>query len=650
LSVSAIPNHFFNAEFLHRNLAKKTLPERDASWTPMLKYAMDEEYPAGRLISWAWNNEDKSYISDDSVLLACITLGWLHTSTTRALRDGATKAMICLLKNRIPVLIQLLKKFENVNDPYVYERLFAVSYGVTLLSDKLDDLGELSEYIAKTIFIDLEEVYPHILLRDYARGVIEFTSFQGVELSFQLDAVRPPYNSSFPEEFLTIKAVDELYKIDNTSPDFQDHHWAQNSILNSMTTEYGRGGGYGDFGRYTFESDLREWNVNTDQLSNLAIEWIFEKYGYDVSIHGHYDRDLHSDGRGGNRIERIGKKYQWMALHEILARVSDNFDKYDRRYSEYAEKKAYQGTWDPFVRDIDPTILMKNKVGYDDENPEDHWWSSTPDIDWDTENKSWVFDESDIPKMDGLLEVTDEAGDHWYVLDGSPEWAEPKKIGEDKWDYPRKRMSLSIYTVLVKNNEASQFNAWLKKFGFINTHFPDVQNRYEVFNREFYWSAAYQYFQTEYYNGAKWNEVHDRDSGKLIASIMYPINEYSWEAEFDNSKEESLNFSKPSEDLFYSLNLKYGEREGEFVDANGKLICFSTNVHHNSRSFFLIRKEAFNQYLSENDLSLFWIILGDKQMIGGRSYADDYVGRLEIYGGYSCDNGIISGALQNIKT
>ena len=57
---------------------------------------------------------------------------------------------------------------------------------------------------------------------------------------------------------------------------------------------------------------------------------IFEKYGYDVEKHGAFDKEIGS-GRGRDSIpnERIGKKYQWSAFYEILARVSDNCKKYD---------------------------------------------------------------------------------------------------------------------------------------------------------------------------------------------------------------------------------------------------------------------------------------------------------------------------------
>ena len=41
---------------------------------------------------------------------------------------------------------------------------------------------------------------------------------------------------------------------------------------------------------------------------------------YDITPH--YHRYLRNDTR---KVERIGKKYQWIALYNILARVSDRY-------------------------------------------------------------------------------------------------------------------------------------------------------------------------------------------------------------------------------------------------------------------------------------------------------------------------------------
>jgi hypothetical protein len=71
-------------------------------------------------------------------------------------------------------------------------------------------------------------------------------------------------------------------------------------------------------------------------------------------------------GRSSPGHERIGKKYQWLAFYELLARVADNFDKYDRWGFSEAEIEPYEDPRNPYVRDIDPTMMIK-KIGNSDE-------------------------------------------------------------------------------------------------------------------------------------------------------------------------------------------------------------------------------------------------------------------------------------------
>lgn len=209
LAVTGIPDHYFNAHSLHKNLMKSSMAERDARWTKFLKYRYSDDSSVKRLIDWAWNQTDKTHISEESILLSSITLAWFHTSTNRKLRDCSTKALVSLLKDRPGVLINILKLFEGVNDPYVYERLFAVAYGCALRTHNKEKLAELSEYVFKTIFSKSQGVIPHILLRDYARGVIEYTRHLGTSLSFDISEVRPPYQSIWPKE---IPSLEELKK------------------------------------------------------------------------------------------------------------------------------------------------------------------------------------------------------------------------------------------------------------------------------------------------------------------------------------------------------------------------------------------------------------------------------------------------------
>jgi hypothetical protein len=735
LAVTGIPKHFFNAHFLHNHLIKFSLADRDTNWTQLLKYKYDDESSVKRLIDWAWSETDKSHISDESVLLSSITLAWFHTSTNRKLRDCSTKALVCLLRNRLNVMLELLKMFKEVNDPYVYERLFAVAYGCVLRTGQREKIKELSEYIFKTIFRDPTCIIPHILLRDYARGAIEYAHYIGIELSFKLSKVRPPYQSIWPEEIPSFEELEKKY--DN------DKYW---DIWNSVM-------GFEDFARYTIgtNSGTSMWsgcklgdhpidrqkvfeefkrNLNSEQLKllnnldpiiteepdedfdfgngieikiaidrksdeelsqinnefkkslspkllshyekeiepfldhnfkiintgkyfdlRIAQRLIFSKVielGWNPDLHLTFDEKNRSRGRGASSNERIGKKYQWIAYYEYMALLSDNFIKLER----WGEKKEnpYQGPWDPSVRDIDPTLLISKTGNYDDEEPQDFWWVNSKIFNWDCTNEIWVNDSSVLPNMEEIIQVKDDKGAEWLVLEGSPSWSEPKKIGEEKWDQPHKELWCQIRSYLVKEDEFNSFKDWAIEQDFMGSWMPKSGERYEMFSREYYWSPAHKYFMTEYYEGIEWTAVYDKESGKYVGEVNVTTQDFSWQAEFDKSKEDSISFLKPSAIIYNGMDLKNNQRDGEFIDDSEVVQCFAPNVYHDSKSCLLVRKTSFLKFLNENKLKIVWTILGEKQIIGGRSFGNDNPGRLEISGAYYFDKDQLKGVINTKNT
>ena len=647
LSVTAIPNHYFNAYSLHRHLMTYSLADRDKSWTIYLKDKFSYDSAVTRLVDWAWSEHSKDHISDESIKLAAITLAWLHTSTNRKLRDSATKALICLLENRINVLVDLLKEFESVNDPYIYERLFAVAYGCAIRTKQKDALQNLCKYIYETIFDKEDEIYPHVLLRDYARGVIEFASYLGIiDTKIDISKVRPPYKSSLPKEFPSNEEIDINYKIDHEAKNIKDFIWAQNSILHSMATEYGRGtGGYGDFGRYVFQRALESWKVDENLLSNLAIVWIFEKYGYDAEKHGEFDREIGS-GRGRDTYpdERIGKKYQWLAFYEILARVSDNFPKHSEWDYKEETTELYEGPWSPYVRDIDPTITIKSTGENNEEELFHFWWTKENYTHWELPNEDWIKQANDLPSMQGLINVVDTDGVEWLLLESHPEWVEPKTIGTKKYDMPQKQLWLQIRSYFAHKKDFAGLKIWAKRQNFIGRWMHEAHDKSDVFSREYYWSAAYKYFQKEYYSGVQWRNVHNQGSEKTIAQVMVTCESYLWDEEFDASKDSTLHIFKPCADLYEKMKLNYSDREGEFVDKDGTLICFDPATYHNCKSLLLVRKDNLLRYLHENELQIIWTILGEKNIIGGWiAHSNEFVGRQEINGVYYLDAGVVTG-------
>ncbi len=738
-AVTAIPDHFFNARFLHNHLMRFSLAERDSNWTQLLKYRYNDDSSVKRLIDWAWVQTDKSHISDESIMLTSITLAWFHTSTNRKLRDCSTKALICLLQNRIEVLLGIMKMFEEVNDPYIYERLFAVAYGCALRTRQKEKLAELSEYIFKTIFNNPQGVIPHILLRDYARGVIEYVNYLDIELSFELSKVRPPYPSIWTDQ---IPSFDELKeKYDNEEyyhlwssimgyGDFSRYIIGTNSnhsdwssirlgetiinrkqvyeefksrltteqleILNSMEP---------DFSKASFESLISDKlnaeldNLNDDELIEIAYELqdnttdqrnklkrllsqeskkeyekniepyldsynsitnkiesfdleiaqriIFSKVielGWTPKLHLEFDKEIGTGrGRATTPHERIGKKYQWIAYHEYMALLADNFIKIDSWGDN--EVKPYDGPWDPYFRDIDPTMLINKTGNYDDEQPQKFWWINNEIFNWDCTNEAWVKDHTVLPTFENILQVKDDNGEEWLILEGYPSWSEPKKIGEEKWDHPHKELWCQIRSYILKHDEFNSFKDWAVKQNYMGRWMPESSDRYEMFSREYFWSPAQKYFMTEYSGGNEWTEIHDNKSGEYIAKVNVTAQGFLWEEEFDNSKEETISFLKPSSVIYKGMGFKYGQKEGEFMDSSNELQCFAANVYHDSKSYLLVKKAPLLKFLQENNLKIVWTILGEKQIIGGRSFDNNYPGRLEISGAYYFKDNILIGRL-----
>ena len=124
-------------------------------------------------------------------------LCWLLSSTYIKHRDEATKALVNLLSEQVEVLIETLRQFENVDDMYIYERLYAVAYGVALRTSSRDGLMKLVRYVYETIF-KRNDPPKNILLRDHARNIVEYAKYKGVITAVDMKKVRPPYTSTLP--------------------------------------------------------------------------------------------------------------------------------------------------------------------------------------------------------------------------------------------------------------------------------------------------------------------------------------------------------------------------------------------------------------------------------------------------------------------
>lgn len=748
LSVAPIPNHPFNAERLHQHLSKFSMPERDSWWSTFLHYQYGEHGAVDRLIEWSWSDQDNSHINDESIFLICTALTWFLTTSNRYVRDRATKGLVSLLQYRIHLLPKLLDKFKDVNDPYVAERLYAVAYSCVLRnSDDSENLKTLAEWIYKNIFKDNKPPV-HILLRDYARGVIEVALKRGIKIKIKKDYINPPYKSTWPKIIPSEKVLKKKYYPE----DFFKDKTKERGFLDVWSSVMHNFGTLGDFGNYVVNSHLYPWSgrqlkypepnrkkllakfkkqLTTKQKellerawkrilfidlseiykhieivtpstqeklseeeikkqklekkgeqkkayatfkksltitkknyfekeiepffddrgsindlfdrfdTGLAQRWIFNRVvelGYNPKIHGQFDEyvNSHISDRREHKAERIGKKYQWIAYHEFMALVSDHFEFKGDSWNESTKK--YKGPCTPHIRDIDPSILLQNDNHIKKSATFSQWKSSHGHYDaWEKEKSdvNWIKTSDDLPGPENIIQIVDDNKKEWLVLKGFVKWEEKTPPEQEKYDIPVREVWYMLKSYIVKKKDAEEFYNWAKKKVFMGRWMPESHDFYEIFLGEYPNSIAFEDLRGDYNIWTK----SGRGNDDLPIPVVVTDDSYLNEFTLDCSHSGSVSVKLPCKWLVNKMGLYHKYLDGRFFDRKDNLITLTTSIfEENFPSVLLIGKQALSDFLKKQGYTIFWTLLGEKQMIGGSHSRDDYVGRLEISGEYRLNN------------
>ena len=270
LTVSADPALPINGEYLHKYLSGLEMGDRDSIWSTFLHdNYYSEDSTVKRWIGWA-QSADKSHILPESFCLAGLTLAWFLTSSNRLVRDRATKALISLLVGRIDTLMMILTKFATCNDPYVVERLFCTAYGCAMRCNDKSKLKILANYTYSNIFKNTNPPL-NILLRSYAKGIIDYAIHKGIEFYVDYKKLNPPYHSKWIQHFPTQDDINKL-RVTHSKTSSNGMHDSAAHIFNSLSQ-------MGDFYRYIIEPNLNQFDWSTKLLpANLSREEIFEKF------------------------------------------------------------------------------------------------------------------------------------------------------------------------------------------------------------------------------------------------------------------------------------------------------------------------------------------------------------------------------------
>lgn len=582
IKLAPLENHELNVNYTHNYLFNMSLANRDSFWTTYLQEIDHEKInPICLLIDFC-DLECYDFYSEEYIKNAAIMLSWSLSTTNIHLRDLVTKKLVKLLMNKINILIDVLKKFENVNDPYISERLYCIAYGCVLQSNDKENLINLAEYTFNKIF-NQKEVPKNILLRDFARNLIEYVDSYVEKTNLDFKLIRPPYESNFPE----IPSDNEIKK-------YESDHKSIQIIFHSMMVERDSEGNvltYGDFGRYIFDYSIDPWSayyskegISNHDLMKVCIKKIFD-YGYDVEKHGEFDL-RYIQIRSSNIKGRIGKKYQWIALYELLAEISD---KYPSIYLSGEDKCTFEGSWQLSLRNIDPTLvneeLYKNKK-----------LSIFKNFYEFNENSWFKLDDLNFNVIDSELRILNEK-DHFIILEGSFDWKDSDDI-----DFTKKNVWSQIRSYLVPSEKFKEIFSYLKYKNFNGRWMPESPDIRNMFNKEIHQSLAFD----DYYNKYGDENIYIEDT---LFEVELPIIQFSSTEEENHYSSEYFRISKK---IFDNQKLKYGQGDSCIYTQDGKLIGMDLYELTHERNMFVINKRFLLKYLQQNNLSIFFTVLGEQ--------------------------------------
>uniref|UniRef100_UPI003A92C56A hypothetical protein n=1 Tax=Halarcobacter sp. TaxID=2321133 RepID=UPI003A92C56A len=315
--------HPLNFHFWSDLIKNLSMLERDLFWSEYIR----------KNHSWYGNSYFTSFVLDfeeackrekelsDRIHIAAKKVMWIFTTNIRRLRDEATRALYYYARKYPKDFLDLLKYSIDINDPYVVERMLAVTYGLAMArqNDFKDQsytkncLPLYGKFLFDTIFSNEAKHHTtHILARDYAKRTIDISLIHHSSLLTDLEKelIKYPLKNYYHTEWKVSEDKDErLYRGGNAPIHMDFGNYTIGRLID---------------GRRNYDSEHNEYKEVKGQ-----IYWRIYDLGYSLEKFGEIDKQIANDSwhysnhENAEKIDRYGKKYSWIAFYEMAGYRSD---------------------------------------------------------------------------------------------------------------------------------------------------------------------------------------------------------------------------------------------------------------------------------------------------------------------------------------
>lgn len=647
--------HPLNAEFLDDVLRMMGVADRDLRWTEWVRRNSTELLADLRRLERQWRSSLERSPAD---LLRARWVMWTLTTTSRLMRDQATRTLYWFGRGDPAALYDLCFSALAINDPYIPERMLAASYGVTMARqydindhDFVDQvLPRWAEQLYATMFApDAEHATTHLLSRNYARRMIEIAARLNPNLLApeQLERTRPPYQDGGIRKWGKSKDKDDGNYRDGNHPlgfhddDPMDRLGPAISKYHPQHPEY--------------------------KTAKAQLWWRIYDLGYSLKRFGSIDSQLANQrhirvaGIDDVAIAGYGRKYSWIATCE-LAGYRDDLGLLRRDWDSGCENWTHVDLDPSFPEELRKHQLVSDDLLGDRQGTLDEWIVRGPDRSFEElceigeiEGKPgpWVL-------LDGHVTQQDEPSGRYmfcFLVGMLVDDADAKQIEEairsaDRIDVDMLSVPETHYTYAGEipwcetypENEASTVPITT---GFVLPSQPERQLG-DTFSGALPSDSAVVEAKKEpladdvdpaelLHNeptqilGEGTDRVED-ELGTRVLNMGLPlrishdmtsaVTRHGWES-YHSELNPGTGASVPTRQFADQLGLTSRPQTFDLYDSEGQLA--SVSIEHgepfsNRQDFTYLRKDLLDRYLESSGQRLVWIIAGERAYHSSRDF------------------------------
>ena len=572
---------------------------------------------------------------------------WLLPTTVHNLRDRVTRAIYWFGRGDPTSLFEITAQAADINDPYVFERMLAASYGAAMachcdpktLEFRKTTLSDFARKVCDLLFrADAPTRTTHVLTREYGRRIIELAAYHNRKLfsKEEVALTRTPCTDGGRIVWQDIEADGQ--EIGGADSPFRMDF--ENYTLGSLVE---------DRGNYDFEhAGYRKVRAQ--------ILWRVKQLGWTPEKFQPIDRAIASDRRGYGRtvdehhkVDRYGKKYSWVGYFELGGWLQDK--------GLLKERDDNGRTWDV---DLDPSFP-----------------SPAPEVQLITADflgnpklslADWIK-EGPVPDLGPFIRqpsIRDEAGP-WVALDGFVTQQDESR---------GRRLFAFVRSFFVAKSEANAFASALAKQPLGGRWLPEKPGTRYTFAGEIPWCSAFPKTEPDemrfivkerkvkvkkkrpvlYLDGeplnltqmdllrvslfglppaseGKGEAITEADLNRIVVKQVFeeveevkqdfrkfrawiPVLDSGWEGRnVDNLPVHGITLGKQfaqSSGLVHlpqthDLQTKDGQR------ATHGVVC-KAHDFNNSERFFFVREEILRTHLKKHELAMVWAVWGEREL------------------------------------